>query len=386
MTDQPKFQWRVALILFGVLFIGVSDNQLIAPLLPLIAKEFGKTPGGAAVLVTSYAVAAAVFALFAGPVSDRIGRRKVMIAALVVFAAASLATYYVDVFPVLVMTRMLTGLAAGALSTCALSLAADQYVYAQRGRAMGVISMAYFMALVIAVPLGAFVAPQFGWRMAFGALAALAIVMLILTARGLPADGPSERRRFSLLQWTGHFRQADRVAAMAAAFLTSGSLVAFMTYVGAWLSGEHGIDIQRIGLVFMLAGVAAVIASPVSGWLADRIGKGKVLVLANLLLALMFVVVARAGWGAPLLAGIAALSVAASARQAPLHAVTTEIVGAEIRGEFIAVRNAASQVGIALAVSASAYVFDRSGFSGVSALAAAGCLLVPVCLIWVKPR
>lgn len=387
MTHRPKFEWRVALILFGVLFIGVSDTQLIPPLLPLIARDFGETPGRAGILVSAYAIAAAVFALFAGPISDRIGRKKVLVAALALFAAASLSTYMVTAFGALTLTRMFTGLAAGALSTCALSFAADEYVYAQRGRAMGIISMAYFMALVVVVPLGALAAPRFGWRVVFGALSGLAIVMLALSAGGLPADGARRRRvRFSLSQWTGHFRQADRLGAMGAAFLTSGGLGAFMTYVGAWLNTERGVDIQRIGLVFMLAGAAAVVASPVSGWISDRVGKTRVLVIANILLGVMFLLVAQAAWGGWLLAGIACLSVAASARQAPLHALTTEIVSSEIRGEFIAVRNAASQLGIALAAIAAAYVFDRSGFSGVSALAAGASLLIPFCLITIRTR
>jgi predicted MFS family arabinose efflux permease len=136
----------------------------------------------------------------------------------------------------------------------------------------------------------------------------------------------------------------------------------------------------------MLAGVPAAAAAPAAGWLSDRIGKAPVLIGSNVAMAAAILGVARAPWGVPMLAGLAVLSIAASARQAPLHALTTEIVGPEIRGEFIAIRNAASQLGIALAASASAYAFDRWGFSGVSVLAAAASLLAPVCLVWLKPR
>ena len=70
--------------------------------------------------------------------------------------------------------------------------------------------------------------------------------------------------------------------------------------------------------------------------------------LNNVLLAFLFVIVARSSLGVGLVVGIAALAIAASARQAPMHALATEVVGPEIRGEYIAVRNAASQVGIGL--------------------------------------
>jgi predicted MFS family arabinose efflux permease len=171
---------------------------------------------------------------------------------------------------------------------------------------------------------------------------------------------------------------------MAAAFLTSGGVVGFLTYVGAWLRNSYNMELDRIGLLFMVSGVAAVAASPISGWLADHAGKRNVIIWANLLLAILFVIVSRSSLGVGLIAGIAAVSIAASARQAPLHALTTEIVGPEIRGEYIAVRNAASQVGIAVVAALSATAFDAGGFTAVAVVAAGATLLVPISCLWLK--
>src|SRR5204863_9457377 len=101
--------------LFAVLFLGVSDTQLVAPLLPLIARELHVTAGSAGMIVTSYSLAAALFALLIGPVSDRVGRKKVLTLGLALFASASLLTYYVTSFTTLLIVRMLTGLSAGTL-------------------------------------------------------------------------------------------------------------------------------------------------------------------------------------------------------------------------------------------------------------------------------
>src|SRR4030095_8665931 len=122
------------------------------------------------------------------------------------------------------------------------------------------------------------------------------------------------------------------------------------------------------------------------GWLSDHAGKRNVIIWTNLLLAPVFIIVAHMNWGWPLWLGIALLGIAASARQAPLHAITTEIVGTEIRGEYTAVRNAASQIGIAVAAALSAYMFDRSGFAGVSLVAAAFTVFIPVSCIWLRER
>jgi predicted MFS family arabinose efflux permease len=387
VSDASRFNWTVALILFGVLFLGVSDTQLVAPLLPLIAQDLSTTPGHAGIIVTTYSLAAAAFALFVGPLSDRVGRKKVLVSGLTLFTIASFLTYHVSTFSALVILRAMTGLAAGTLSTCALSFAGDFYAYEQRGRAMGVLSMGYFVAFVIGVPAGALAASRWGWHWVFGCLAATAAVMLAIAAAGLPHDAPPPQTEWPRSSIREHFAKPDRLAGIVAAFLTSGGIVGFLTYVGAWLKTTYGMNVERIGLLFMVSGLAAVVASPLSGWLADRAGKRNVIVGSNVLLAFLFVLVARSTLGVGLVVGIAALSIAASARQAPLHALTTEIVGPEVRGEYIAVRNAASQVGIAAVATISASAFDAAGFLAVAVIAAVATLLIPICCLWLKePR
>jgi predicted MFS family arabinose efflux permease len=370
--------------LFGVLFLGVSDTQLVAPLLPLIAQDLGTTPGHAGIIVTTYSLAAAAFALIVGPLSDRVGRKKILVSGLLLFTSASFLTYHVSTFNSLVILRALTGLAAGTLSTCALSFAGDYYPYEQRGRAMGVLSMGYFMAFVVGVPAGALAASKLGWRWVFGSLSVAAAMMLIIALVRLPTDRlrRSEQVRASAL--THHFTKRDRLAGMIAAFLTSGGIVGFLTYVGAWLKTSFDLGVDKIGLLFMISGLAAVAASPLSGWLADHAGKRNVIIWSNIVLAFLFLIVARASLGVGLVLGIAMLSIAASARQAPLHALTTEIVGPEVRGEYIALRNAASQVGIAAVATISASAFDAAGFSAVAMIAAFATLLIPICCIWLR--
>jgi predicted MFS family arabinose efflux permease len=386
VTRGKAFHWKVALILFGVLFLGVSDTQLVPPLLASIALDFNVSPGKAGIIVTSYSLAAAAFALVAGPLSDRIGRKKVLVGGLALFTAASFSTQHVTTLGALVVARTFTGLAAGTLSTCALSFAGDHYSYAERGRAMGILTMSYFLAFVVSAPASALMAPRWGWQSVFGSLAILGVFLFVLSAWQLPPTPRTGAASPIFPSFHKHFGKSDRLAGMVAAFLTSGGLVGYLTYVGAWLVNERGIGLNSIALIFMISGLAAVAAAPLSGWLSDHAGKRNVIIWTNLLLAPAFLVVARLDWGWLLWAGFAVLGIAASARQAPLHALTTEIVGSEIRGEYTAIRNAASQVGIATAAALSAYIFDRSGFAGVSMVAAGLTVLIPVSCIWLRER
>ncbi len=385
-TEAGRFRWSAALVLFGVLFLGVADTQLIPPLLPFMAEDLGIAPGRAGILVTTYALASAAFALLAGTVSDRLGRKRLICLALALFSTASLLTYLAPYFSTLLWTRMLTGLGAGALSTLALSYAADLYPYEHRGRAMGIISMAYFLAFGIGIPAAAFVTARLGWRWVFAGLAVAGLGMLLTTTLFLPSDQRREGR-ISPAAVFAHLRIRNRLAGIAAAFLTSGGLVGFLTFVGVWLRSSQGIGIEGIGLLFMAAGVTATAASPLSGWLSDRIGKKKIIIAANLVLAIMFITVSGLQWGWALFAGIGLLSVAASARQAPLHALTTELVGPEVRGSYVAIRNAASQLGIATLALVSATAYDAAGFAAVGWIAASVTILIPaVCVFIPEPR
>src|SRR5438128_2652957 len=221
VSGERRFQWTVALILFGVLFFGVSDTQLVAPLLPLIAMDLGITPGHAGIIVTTYSLAAAAFALVVGPLSDQVGRKKVLVFGLALFTVASFLTYHVSTFNTLIILRAMTGLAAGTLSTSALSFAGDYYPYEQRGRAMGILSMGYFVAFVIGVPAGALAASRLGWHWVFACLSAGAASMLIVALVRLPAEAMHGQRKPSRGGLLDHFRKRDRVAGIVAAFLTS---------------------------------------------------------------------------------------------------------------------------------------------------------------------
>src|SRR5207244_10363126 len=202
-----------------VLFLGVSDTQLVAPLLPLIALDLGTTPGHAGIIVTTYSLAAAAFALFVGPLSDRVGRKKILVSGLALFTIASFLTYHVSTFSALVILRTMTGLAAGTLSTSALSFAGDYYPYEQRGRAMGILSMGYFVAFVVGVPAGALSASRLGWHWVFGCLSAAAAVMFVVALVRLPdyvGEKHEVRHRHAFVD---HFRNTDRLAGMAGALL-----------------------------------------------------------------------------------------------------------------------------------------------------------------------
>jgi len=376
--------YRVIASLFLLLFLGVADNQVMAALLPPVMDSFAITAGTAGLLVMVYSLAAAAAAFAAGSLSDHYGRRRFLLGGVLAFALASWLSSRSQTLTHLLLARSLTGLAAGTISTCSIAFAGDWFAYAVRGRAIGLISSAYFAAPIIGVPLATQIADRYGWRRAFlfFALGALGVAISSLT---IPKDRldpqPSgEKLRTTVRAFRSFLSRRDTVAALGIAFLVSGGLVGFITFVSPWLHGQFDIPTRTIGWVFMLSGLVAVGSAPLGGTVSDKFGKRLVSIASNVVLAGSIVLIPFLRWGLWLLVVFAVTSLGAAFRQGPLTALMTEMVPAPQRGSFIALRNIASQLGIGAVAVVGGLLYQRHGYVAVTTLCAAMTALVAILL------
>jgi len=380
----PSLDYSLLARLFLLLFLGLADNQMIAALLPALVRSLHVSVGKAGILVVVYSLGAGVAAFLSGKLSDHYGRRRFLLAGVIIFSLASALAFRAQSFGGLLAARALTGLVAGTLSTCSIAFAGDWFPYAVRGRAIGLISTAYFAAPILGVPLAAQVADRFGWRHSFlmFALLGLAVTLISLT---IPREARNQESVPARLAGTIRVFQAflarrDTSAALVIAFLVSGGLVGFLTYLGQWLHSHFGISTRGIGWVFMLGGLVAVAGSPLGGILSDRLGKRTVALASNVVLALAIAVVPFFSWGVWLLILFCIASLSTAFRQGPLTALITELVSQHQRGLFVALHNIASQLGIALAVLTGGLLYERHGYFAVTTLCATMTGLVAILL------
>jgi predicted MFS family arabinose efflux permease len=155
--------------------------------------------------------------------------------------------------------------------------------------------------------------------------------------------------------------------------LSSGAIVAFITFLSSHLIHQQHVSVQQVGLVFLLCGAASLAGAPLSGIVADRWAKKPLLVLSGLVLAACVVAVPKLAWGPGLFVVLALAGLSIAFRMAPLLAITTELVTPSERGTFLALRNAVSQLGIAASTLSASYLFASRGYSWVGAFSA--CLL-----------
>src|SRR5262245_48917162 len=385
----------VMVVLFLVFFLGISDNQMVSPLLPLMAREFKLDSGAAGGFIgPAYALAAAFVALIVGPASDSLGRRRFLLYAALLFGLSLLSVLIIRDIRMLAGVRFFTGLAAGTFSTCSIAYVGDYFPYERRGVAMSIVNSGYFAALVVGVPLGSVLAVRYGWRSGFGAFGVMALVVFILILVLLPRDEPTAGsgrpdnagvRRLDNIKDV--FATTERRAAIVAAFFVSAGFVGFIFYLGSWLRRTYHLEADQVGYVFIGVGIVSLVGSVGAGPIADRYGKRGLSIISTIVLSAMLLLIPRQQWGFLLLAGFLVASLAFAFRQGPLQALATELVPREARGALVAVRTTTSQGGIALSTWACGLLYDRYGYSAVGALSAALTLGAGLCIYLMRePR
>jgi predicted MFS family arabinose efflux permease len=150
----------------------------------------------------------------------------------------------------------------------------------------------------------------------------------------------------------------------------SGGTLAFLTFVSGYLNDTFGLDALAISSVFLIAGLAAVLASPASGWLSDHWTKRRVFLVSNTLLAIPLLLLVFFDWGLFLFAALFLISLLIAFRQTSLQTLQTQLISFERRGSFLALRNCASQLGISGSVFLAGILYSDYGYAAVTWLAA----------------
>jgi len=379
---------RVVAFLFLILFMGVADNQILSPLLPAIRTQFGKSSSEIGLLFTGYSFCAGISVLIWGPLSDAFGRKRGLLNGLAVFFSGSLISSLADGFSLLLAGRIITGMGASMLSLNCISYAADFFPYASRGWAMGSIFSSYFAALILGVPLGSWIGDRFGWHVVFYAMGGIALALLISTRQLLP-ERMETKPRFSkvepaqsILHYSAFLKTQTSLAALMCSLFASAGTMGFLAFLGVWLHDAFGISGSKIGLVFLISGAAALLASPLAGSLSDRIGKRLLFVISCIFLALFLYMLPGMKWGPALFGIFGVISISAAFRQGPMEAVLSEIASSESRGTFVALKNAFSQLGIGLATMLSGILFESGGYTAVCSLGAVCNLLAALSMLF----
>ncbi len=248
------------------------------PVLPDFATRFNAGPTTIGLLFASFGVSLLTLSVPMGARSDRLGRKRPMIAALLLLALSTAAFAYAQSLAMLFVARMAQGAADALTWIVGLAMIADLYGPEERGRAMGLAMAGSTVGIIVGPVVGGWLYEVGGIRLPFLAVAALAgidMIVFALVAPNTTGSGTATPLR-EILQ---HRAIAITLLVVVAAAATIAMLEPVMPLV---FRSRFGLGPAAIGTVFGVAGASSSIMHPICGRLSDRWG-GRRLMMMGLL-------------------------------------------------------------------------------------------------------
>ncbi len=194
----PIASRQLVVLLVGVTSVGPLALNILPPAMPDIARAMRSTPDVVQLTLSLFLLGLAVSQLVLGPLSDRFGRRPVMLAGLALTVLASIAAFLATTMSWLIAARTIQALGASTGLVIGRAVIRDLYERDHAASMLGWVTMAMVVVPMVAPSIGGLLDTALGWRAIFVFIALFAIVILVWTARALPetraavpGDGPT---------------------------------------------------------------------------------------------------------------------------------------------------------------------------------------------------
>ena len=249
-------------ILFLIVFVDLVGFGLIIPLLPFYAERFGASPQLVTILMAVFSLMAMIAAPFWGRLSDRIGRRPVLMASMAAAALAYLWMGFASELWMLFAARAFAGICAGNIAA-AQAYIADVTSPEKRARGMGLIGAAFGLGFIIGPALGGLVAGndvatadlETPGLIAAGLSAIAFLGVVLLLPESLPAAVRARQARSRFGALCSAFRQPVLARLLAIFFLVILAFAGMESTFALWAMREHGWGPAQIGYVFTYVGL-----------------------------------------------------------------------------------------------------------------------------------
>lgn len=281
---------RRLLILFLTIFIDLMGFGVFIPVIPIYARDLHASDALVGDLGAVFSLAMFICTPVWGSLSDRYGRKPVIMAAIGLSALSYALFAHATTLFLLVLSRVLTGIGSGNI-TAAQAYITDITPPQGRAKAMGIIGAAFGLGFIFGPPMGSFIFAQFGVEWVGYLAAALCLVNLVAVQAFLP-ESLTEKdgaRKVRVKPFTGAYRALKDLRfrdlyVVSFIFITAFSMMQ-MTIALLWID-NYGLNEKQIGLMFAAVGVAsAIVQGGMIGWLQRTFGERKLMVYGSLCMA-----------------------------------------------------------------------------------------------------
>ncbi|QLG40291.1 MFS transporter [Paenibacillus sp. FSL W7-1088] len=276
----------------AVFLIGTIE-YIITGVIEMIAADLQVSTSEAGLLVTVFALAAAIIAPILIALTINMDRKKLLMATLSVFIASN-GLMLVDLtYETILWVRMIQGASGGISTVVAMAVATRLVEKEKRGNAIGIILMGLSSSLVLGVPIGTFFSEMFGWRALFVFIGLLSVLPLLIIYKKIPAI--KEEEKVTLTMQLTILKNPTILTALVITLLYVGGYATLFTYITPFLQATSSLSMAEISGVLFLAGICSFVGSKVGGQLADAKGSKFTIGLGLMLQGVTLLLFALAG-------------------------------------------------------------------------------------------
>ncbi|MBU6443789.1 MAG: MFS transporter, partial [Alphaproteobacteria bacterium] len=288
MSDNAQSARRqefraVTVLAFGFGLVGV-DRFLISTLFPVIAKDLHLSYGDIGTITGVLAIAWGTAALLFGNLSDRIGRRRVLVAALVVFSLLIGSSGLAEGLMGLILVRIVMGFADGAFTPASISATLEASPPARHGRNIGVQQMTLTLfGLGLSPLLVTALLHVINWRLIFSVFVIPGLLIAWATFRIIPARSaePAPVRRNAFADWRAvlSYSNIRVLTVLMLCWLTT--LVTTSALMPNYLLDHLKLSFGEMGTIMSAIGLGSMAGTLILPWLSDGIGRKPVMLIST---------------------------------------------------------------------------------------------------------
>lgn len=305
MPSQTRPRWLVWLLATLAAFSPLSIDTYL-PSLPDIARELGTRDAQVQLTIGVFLAGLCSGMLLYGPLSDRYGRRRLLLGSLVLYIVASVGCIWVASVEQLIVLRFLQAVGGAGALVLARTVVRDLYPLSEAARVLSLMHVIAMLATLLAPILGTYLVLLGGWRIIFVMLSLLGTGCLVAVSIALQESLPAEARTRSVLASFRHYGSVLRdplaLCYILAMGLSVGGMFAFITASPFLFIHHFGFSPRAFSLLFGLNIAGIILATVINARLVRRVGPLQMLGFGSLVAACagaLLIIIGLTGWGQP---------------------------------------------------------------------------------------
>jgi predicted MFS family arabinose efflux permease len=368
IVSFTPYQKGVIALLAFVQFTVVLDFMVMAPLGDMLMKSLQLNATQFATAVSAYAFSAGISGLLAAGFADKYDRKRLLLFFYTGFIGGTLICATASSFEWLMIGRIVTGLFGGVLGSISMAIVTDLFSFEQRGRVMGFVQMAFAVSQVAGIPIGLYLANNWGWHAPFFLIIGMSILTTVLILRGLKpvtAHINANVRVNPVLHLKKTIVNRSYILPfVTTAFLSIGGFM-IMPFSTPFIINNVGISQNDLPVIYVITGIGSMVILPLIGKISDRFGKFPTFLAGTILSIIMVAVYVNLNpiplWELILINTIMFAGI--MSRMIPSTALMTAVPKMEDRGAFMSVNSSLQQVagGVASMIAGLIIVQEKTG-------------------------